>query len=216
VPSNDDAAIEAPSSQLTEAAASAIRGAFAFTWTLACAAVAALQLGSSAIAILLFGWGRMTPESLALISAWGAIGAWSLLPQALIAVALTVLAVQGRMRLAVVAYASALLALVAFGLIAKRDGEWLMAALNVVLSGVAWILMARLNGSRSAWPLVAWRAMLVPVVALLVISLVAGVLQAGFPIQHGLAEVAVSVLGAIVVVATSWLANVELRTVLRR
>src|SRR6185369_13285582 len=66
------------------ATATAIRTAFALAWTLACAAAAALWIGSPAIAQLLFGWGRMDPESLSRVARWGAVGAWSLLPQALI------------------------------------------------------------------------------------------------------------------------------------
>ena len=55
----------------------------------------------------------MGPDALARVAAWGAAGAWGLLPQALIAVALTVLATQGRMRWAAGAYALALGALLA-------------------------------------------------------------------------------------------------------
>ena len=89
----------------------AARGAFALAWALACAAAAALLVGAPAVAQLLFGWGRMDATALARIAQWGTTAAWGLLPQALIAVAMAVLASQRRLKPAVFAYAAALGAL---------------------------------------------------------------------------------------------------------
>jgi putative peptidoglycan lipid II flippase len=72
-----------------------VRRAFALAWTLACAAAAGLLVAGPGLAQLLFGWGRMTPDALAQVARWGMAGAWGLLPQALTAVALTVLATPG-------------------------------------------------------------------------------------------------------------------------
>ena len=75
--------------------------AFLVAWTLACAAIAGVATFSLPIANLLSGWGRMSAAGLEVIAQWSAIGIWSLLPQALMAVVLTVLATQGRMQTAV-------------------------------------------------------------------------------------------------------------------
>ena len=117
-----------------EGALATFNYAFALAWTLACATAAGLLLGAPALTQLLFGWGRMGPDAFARVAAWGAAGAWGLLPQALIAVALTVLATQGRMRWAAGAYALALGALLAAAGWAGGDGLRLMGALNAVLA----------------------------------------------------------------------------------
>jgi putative peptidoglycan lipid II flippase len=132
-------------------ATQAVRNAFALAWTLACAAAAGLLLGAPALTQLLFGWGRMGPDALARVAAWGAAGAWGLLPQALIAVALTVLATQGRMRWAAGAYALALGALLAAACWAGGDGLRLMGALNAVLAGVALGIMVALGPAVWRW-----------------------------------------------------------------
>ena len=152
-----------------------VRGALVLAWTLACAAVAALQVGAPAIAALLFGWGRMPTERLDDIALWGAIGAWGLLPQALIAVALTVLAAQGRMRLAVVAYATALVAIGILGAWGNQDGAGLMWYMNCVLTGVALFMVFVLH-QKPTHPhhnvsLIPWKALGIPVMVLLGLDL---------------------------------------------
>lgn len=123
--------------------------AFALAWTLACAAAAALLTGAPAIAKLLFGWGRMPEEALAQIAQWGAAGAWGLLPQALMAVALTVLAAQSRMRVAVLAFAVALTLLVVLGTQYPLGGPQLMWLLNALYAGVALVCVAAAVGGRA-------------------------------------------------------------------
>ena len=117
----------------------AMQVAFALAWALACAAVAVVATFAGPLASLLFGWGSMTASSLDIIARWGAIGVWSLLPQALIAVLLTVMAITGRMRFAVFAYAAAMVGLMLFGWsgVAATQGQSVMWALNVALALVA-------------------------------------------------------------------------------
>ena len=123
--------------------AHAVRRAFLWAWTLACAAAAALWVGAPAIAQLLFGWGRMSAADVTRIADWGAAGALGLLPQAMVAVALTVLASVGQMRVAVWAYAAALMGLLVWG--PGMDGRGLMSLLNYLLAGVALVVLARLR-----------------------------------------------------------------------
>ena len=113
----------------------AMRGAFALAWALACAAAAALLVGAPAIARLLFGWGRMEPEALARVAQWGAIGAWGLLPQAVIAVSLAALAARGGMKPAVLAYGLALALLLSYAAWGGSDGARLMVLLNFLQGG---------------------------------------------------------------------------------
>ena len=135
----------------TDDARQAVRAALILAWTLACAAVAALQVGAPALASLLFGWGRMPADRIADIAAWGTVGAWGLLPQAIVSVALMVLATQRRMHLAVVAYAGALFLLMIFGGWGPQGGMGVMWALNGVLVCVALVLLnALLPGKRAA------------------------------------------------------------------
>ena len=145
----------------------AVRGALALAWTVACACAIALQIAAPAIASLLFGWGSMPSERLVVIAAWGAAGAWGLLPQALIAVILTVLAAQGRLWQAVGYYAVALFALIAFVAWGEQDGIWLMRYLNIVLTGTAVAMLFAVKRShedfRAVATLIPWSALVAPV-----------------------------------------------------
>ncbi|KAK6032450.1 hypothetical protein OSTOST_01393 [Ostertagia ostertagi] len=131
--------------QGTPERAAALRVAFALAWALACAAAAIIATFSLPLAGLLFGWGRMGEEHLQVIARWSAIGVWSLLPQALIAVMLTVMAISQRMHVAVWSYVAALAVLLIFGLMpdwGPEKGAAVMWLLNGVLAGVALVLMA--------------------------------------------------------------------------
>ncbi|MCJ0764285.1 lipid II flippase MurJ [Variovorax terrae] len=194
-------------------AGDAVRGAFALAWTLACAAAAALLLGAPAVAQLLFGWGRMDPAAVARVAAWGAVGAWGLLPQALIAVGLTVLATQGRMQAAVWAYAAALGVLALAGGLGWHDGAQLMQLLNAVLAAVALLVLAAMAWRRPearAW--LPWRAGLVPGA----LVLLAGGLSTRFAGFQGPAGLAAAVLVAAGVAGAAALASPVLRAALRR
>ncbi len=134
--------------------------AFLIAWALACAAVAVVATFSLPIASLLFGWGRMSLANLAVIAQWSAVGIWSLLPQALMAVLLTVMATHGRMHAAVWVYAVGLTLLLVAGWLGgfngKNVGASVMWLLNVVFAGMAVVLMALERRSiRRAFPYLA-------------------------------------------------------------
>ena len=135
--------------------AQALQMAFVLAWALACAAIAAVATFALPIAQLLFGWGRMSAEHLEVIAQWSGIGVWSLLPQALIAVLLTVLAARQQMHVAVWAYAAGALALGLMGWAGLASGATVMLALDAVLVGVALLLLASQRTSLKGalyWP----------------------------------------------------------------
>jgi len=175
-----------------------VRAAFALAWALACAAAAGLLVGSEPLAQLLFGWGRMGDQDIATIAAWGRTAAWGLLPQALAAVALTVLASQRRMGVAVIAY---LLALAAMGIAAvsgMRGGGAVMQVLNAVHAAVGLLLLAALG--RPVWGWLPWRAMGTSAMALAVVAAVEALLPGR---AVGNAAVLFALLAASVVLAAS-------------
>lgn len=194
--------------------APALRRAFALTWLLACAAAAGLLVGAPAAAALLFGWGRMDAAGLAAVAAWGTVGAWGLLPQALTAVALVVLATQGRLKPVALTYAVALAALLLCSPWARGDGARLMVLLNLVQLGVAGVLLALLGGRVRAW--LPGRGMAVAGAALLAVA--AGC--AAFPgwlAALGLApRLALAALAAVLLMGAVWLADAPSRAWLRR
>ena len=144
----------------TDARQRALQTAFLLAWTLACMSIAVVGTFSLPIASLLFGWGRMNAEYLQLIADGGAVGIWSLLPHALMAVLLTVMATERRMHIAVWAYAAGASALVFIAGVGLASGMRVMWALNAVLAGVA--LMMTLAERRSLSQALPWRAMLAP------------------------------------------------------
>ena len=195
-------------------AARAVRGAFALAWTLACACAAGLIVAAPAVAQLLFGWGRMSPAAIAQVAQWGAVGAWGLLPQALIAVALTVLAARGRMHAAVLAYAVALALLLAAGAAGVHDGARLMLLLNALLAGVAVVCVLALGAPARAW--LPWRAMGASLGGLLVVALLQMggstlILMLNWPVV-----LAVGSFVAILLIAFTWWVAPDLRAALRR
>ena len=121
--------------------------AFLIAWTLACAAVAVVATFSLPIANVLFGWGRMSVASLEVIAQWSAIGIWSLLPQALMAVLLTVIATDGRMHAAVGVLGAGLAVLLLVGSLGDANvanatkGSMVMWLLNAVFACMALVLM---------------------------------------------------------------------------
>jgi peptidoglycan biosynthesis protein MviN/MurJ (putative lipid II flippase) len=198
--------------QDTGATVSVVRSSFALAWALACAAGAALLLGAPALAGLLFGWGRMQPEALARVAQWGAIGAWSLLPQALIAVALAVLAARGAMKAAVVAYALALVLLLSYAALGGADGARLMWLLDGLQAAVAVIVLAALGSQLRGW--LPWRSMTISFACLLVpagIAVQAPALSSG--LWSGLAP---ALLAGLLVMGATWWGSADLRAALAR
>lgn len=192
----------------------AVRAALALAWTLACAAAAGLLMAAPAVTQVLFGWGRMGPDALARVAAWGAAGAWGLLPQAVIAVALTVLATQGRLRWAAGAYALALVGLLAGAGWADGDGARLMVLINAVLGGVALVSLGALG--RPAWRWLPLRLMGLTTATLAVV----GGVQVGAGVTgwagQGLASLLLAAAVAGMVIAVGWLSGPELKQALRR
>jgi putative peptidoglycan lipid II flippase len=195
------------------AAAGAVRGAIALAWALACAAAAMLLVGAPAIAQLLFGWGRMESQALARVAHWGALGAWGLLPQALIAVALTVLAARRRMKVAVLAYSAALALLLLFAARGASDGAALMILLNVLLGAVALVLVMAAVPQARAW--LPWRSMAISFACLLALAGLAA--QPWLPSWGGLGlGLAVAGMAAAAVMAATWWGSADLRAALAR
>lgn len=189
-------------------AGATIRRGFALAWTLACACAAGLLVAAPALAQLLFGWGRMQPEALQQVAAWGRIAAWGLPPQALIAIALAVLAAQGRMRWVVVAHALALLLLLKFG---PGEGAALMVWLNLSWTGIALMALLSVGAGLRTW--LPWQALLAAGTALLAVYGVVG--AAGTLVQPAMQLVAAGI-AALLVLAAGWLASADLRAALRR
>lgn len=189
-----------------------LRVAFALAWALACAAAAGLLVGADALAGLLFGWGRMEAGALAQVAAWGRVAAWGLLPQAVAAVALTVLASQQRMRPAAVVHALALAALLVSSAVLPRDGATLMWVLNTLFAVIAGVLVACLGpAARACLP---WRLMAVAALALAAVAGLRGAL--GFLEAQAWASLLVAGLAAGLVLASAYGADPTLRGLLRR
>ena len=198
----------------------AVGGALVLAWTLACAAAAALLVGAPAIASLLFGWGRMQASALGQIAAWGSVGAWGLLPQALLAVALTVLATLGRMRFAVFAYAMALAVVLIVGVMGNRNGHQLMWALNagfLIAACVAWGALG-ISSIRRWVPLKTLLAPFVVLVALAAMSRwlnLGGALPAEVSMSKQIQALFACVVAALIVIASAWFAGPGVRQALR-
>jgi putative peptidoglycan lipid II flippase len=191
----------------------AVRAAFALAWSLACAAAAGLLVGAPAVARLLFGWGRMHADALAQVAQWGATGAWGLLPQSVIAVALTVLAARGRMKIAVIAYAAALALLLLYALRGPADGAVLMALINILLAGVAAAVVAALG--TEAWAWLPWRSMATSLACLVVIALLAAA-WTSITTGRGAAALLAAGIAAALVMAATWCGSADLRRALAR
>lgn len=193
---------------------SAVRRAFALAWLLACAAAAGLLVGAPAVASLLFGWGRMGPDGLGAIASWGTLGAWGLLPQALVAVAVTVLATQGRLRPVALVHAGGLAALLALSPWADGDGGRLMLLLNAVQLAMALALIGLLGSQARAWlPLRSLGSGLALLVAVAVGAAASSSWLSGLNMASRLA---LALLAAMILIAIVWRTDADSRAALRR
>ena len=195
-----------------------LRLAFALAWALACAAAAALLVGADALAALLFGWGRMDASALAQVAAWGRVAAWGLLPQAVAAVALTVLASQQRMRPAAVVHGLALAALLMAPALLPRDGATLMGALDILFAAIALVLVVSLGpAARACMP---GRLMGGSLLALMAVAGLAEMARSkgvpGFGAGNPLAGLALAALAAAAVLVSAYGSAPTLKTLLRR
>ena len=189
--------------------AQALQMAFVLAWALACAAVAAVATFSLPLAQLLFGWGRMNADNLEVIARWSAIGVWSLLPQALTAVLLTLMATRQQMHVAVWAYAAGALALCVAGWAGLASGTAVMLALNAVLVGVALILLvSQRKNLRGA---LYWPGLMIPLG-------VCALLVSGKPwvTASGVWALVLAVLFALAVLSSAWLSSPMLKVRLGR
>jgi peptidoglycan biosynthesis protein MviN/MurJ (putative lipid II flippase) len=194
-------------------AARAVRSALALAWALACASAAGLWVAAPAVARLLFGWGRMDANALSRVADWGRLGAWSLLPQAIIAVAVTVLAARGRMRPAVLAYALAMGGLLVAGALGLADGAWLMLLLDALYAVVAVVVVVAMGPEARAW--VPWRALAIAAFSLALLAGGSAVAPDGLVL--GLVPgLAAGVIAAFVVMFATWWGSADLRTALAR
>jgi hypothetical protein len=135
-----------------------------------------------------------------------------LLPQALAAVGLAVLAGRGEMRAAVVAYALAMGSLLLYAALGGRggDGAALMAMLNMLQLAVAGIVLVSLGAqARAGLP---WRAMAASLLCLLAL---AG-LASQWAVPNFGAGLLIASLGALFVMAATWWASPDLRVALAR
>jgi len=192
-------------------ARAAVQAAFALAFALACAACAGLLLAADVAARLLFGWGRMDADGLAQVADWGRIGAWILLPQAVSAVGLTVLAAQARLRPAALWHALALAALLALGTLASSSGSFLMVALCGVLMMVALGVLAAMGGA--VWRHLPWAPMGVALAALTAVAGLAPWVMQSLPAPAW--RLALAVLAALGVLVAAWAAAGPLRHTLR-
>lgn len=194
------------------AADPAVRAGFALAWVLACAAAAALLVGAPALAQFLFGWGRMDAPALARVAQWGSAGAWGLLPQALIAVSLTVLASRQRMGAAVLAYALALGLLLLAASQGVSDGVHLMQLLNGLLLGIAAVTVVAMGPAWRRW--LPWRSMAMALAALVVVAALGGWVA---PLAGSMVSaLMLAATCAVAVLGLSVLGSAELRAALRR
>ena len=204
----------APAAGTHTARRDALRQAFVLAWVLACAAAAALAALAPALANLLFGWGRMPPEVVEQIAAWARIGAWSLLPQALLAVLLTLLASTGRLRHAVLAYAAALVLLALGVWIARafdlQGGAVVMALVNGVLTLAALALVV--SEREHVCNALQLRDLLPAAAA----AVCVGTMGASWGVEDRSAGLLLASLVAASVLGVAWLASPGLRKALRR
>ncbi|MFN3375358.1 MAG: lipid II flippase MurJ [Burkholderiaceae bacterium] len=192
--------------------AETVRSALALAWTLACAAATALLIASPAWAQLLFGWGRMDASGLERIAAWSAAAAWCLLPQAMTAVALTVLATHNRLKSVVLAYMVGLLALLLLPSAGLDDVEQLMWSLNVVYGVVGLVAWLQLGLPGRAWLPI--KEMATPMLVMLLAWASRQVWQPVADTSLSLA-VLVGCVAAMVVAGAGWWASAALRKAVR-
>ncbi len=183
---------------------------FMLSWTLACAGALGLWLGSVPVSQVLFGWGRMEPGHVAQVAQWAAWGGWTLLPQALIAVTVLVLATVGRLYAVAIVYALALVVLAGLGFSGLHEGRAVMMVLVAVMAAQALLLLRWLGAS--ALRALPWRQMAVPAALCAALS-VAGRL---LPVTQPMLVLLVAVLFAGLLLVASYAASPVLRVSLKR
>jgi peptidoglycan biosynthesis protein MviN/MurJ (putative lipid II flippase) len=195
-----------------------LRHGFVLAWALACAAAAALAGMAPALAALLFGWGRMSPEAVVEVALWGRAGAWSLLPQALLAVLSILMASTGRLREAAIVYlgAVALLAMLGWMFVGQSerpgvlDGAHVMWSINAALAVAAAALLW------CARDLVAGALYLRDLAPAAATAAVLALAAASLPPPARLPGLGLALLLAALVLVVAWACSPPLREALRR
>lgn len=204
----------APAAGTHTARRDALRQAFVLAWVLACAAAAALAGLAPSLAQLLFGWGRMPPEAVLQIAQWARVGAWSLLPQALLAVLLTLTASTGRLRHAVLAYGLALVSLAAGAWLGARWGLSGGAFSMGLVTAALWLAALALCVSERehVFNALSARDLLPAAAAAVVVAAMGNRYESG----DRLGGLLLALLAAGSVIGLAWLASPGLRRALRR
>ena len=204
--------------------------AWGLSWTLACAAVLGLVMGAQPLGMLLFGWGKMTAESLQTVEAWAAAGAWTLLPQSVLSVLMLVLATLGRLRIAALAYGAAVAVLLGVGYFFGADvvgtdggidysrGATMMLALSAALwAAVVVAAYSVWNEFMAAFVLRIWLApLLLCLASVAVFRQFAALHWTPFAAQLPVAALALSGLAALSLLTSTLWMNPSLRSVLKR
>jgi len=154
----------------------------------------------------------MDAPSLQRIAAWSGVAAWSLLPQAVTAVALTVLATQRRLQLVVVAYGAGLLALLLAAPVWLQAGRPLLWRLHAVYAAVGAMAGLALGQPGRQW--VPLRSLGGP---LLVTLAAAAVAHSGWMGQPPSLPLGLLIGGAFatLVLLVGWLSSADLRRAMR-
>ena len=189
-----------------------VRSAYILAWTLACAGAAGLAVGSQPIAALLFGWGRMRGEDVLAVAELSAVGAWSLLPQALIAVTVTVLAANQQLKLIALSF---LLTAAAFVLVGWQSGVHLTSTQAIICMNASFVVLATALMTKSR--MLIWRSLPALEMAIVAAATAACVIVASYIHLSGFhAQMALACSAALVVGLIGLAVSPSLRSALKR
>lgn len=204
--------------------------AWGLSWTLACAAVLGLVMGAQPLGMLLFGWGKMTAESLQTVESWAAAGAWTLLPQSVLSVLMLVLATLGRLRTAALAHGAAMAVLLCAGYLSGLNvsgvnvgvdparGATMMLALSAALWAAVMVAAHSVwHEFKAAFSLKIWLApLLLCVASVLAFRQMVAEQWTHFAAQSPVAALSLSGLAALCLLGTCLVINPSLHSVLKR
>ena len=189
-----------------------VRSAYILAWTLACAGAAGLAVGSQPIAALLFGWGRMRGADVLAVAELSAVGAWSLLPQALIAVTVTVLAANQQLKLIALSF---LLTAAAFVLVGSQSGVYLISTQAIICMNASFVVLATALMTKSR--MLIWRSLPALEMAIVVVATAVCVIVAAYIHPSGFyAQMAMACSAALLVGLIGLAVSPSLRSALKR
>lgn len=189
-----------------------VRSAYILAWALACVGAAGLAVGSQPIAGLLFGWGRMRGADVLAVAELSALGAWSLLPQALIAVTVTVLAASQQLKAIALAF---LLTAAAFVFVGWQSGVHLSSTQAIVCMNVSFVVLATALMMKSR--MLVWRSLPALEMAIVASATMVCVIVASYIELSGFyAQMALACLAALAVGLVGLLVSPSLRSAIKR